>query len=362
MTSTTTQLILKSGISLYSGLRPNEFFIGTLRTRMAIYGASAPAIYAALKRGVGGAEIATSYSLSAGELADLVGELNQFEFIETQASAIQISERANKASDHSKDGSYTQIKNRIAPELTVARWLPGVYDSGISKVSARQSAHIEISGHSRSAQHLYATLIASGVTHTQFATSFRRGAELISDQDLTGGYISAADIGQSFKAVSAENSKSLTLFPFPKVESAEELPINFMEKILKIHFGEIDPVIQALWMASGQEHLIVSEISGGQLTISPIVKPGVSPCSRCCALTIADQCGATLLEGAPTRDELPIAGANYLAGLLASELIKLIDTGSCTLTYQAISIDLLDLCNTKHIAIGRHPMCGCGWR
>jgi hypothetical protein len=180
--------------------------------------------------------------------------------------------------------------------------------------------------------------------------------------DLTGGYVSATDIGQVFTVLSINKSKSLALFPLAKVESAEELPGNFTEKVIKIHFGEIDPVILGLWMASGQEHLIVSEISGGYLTISPLVKAGQSPCSRCCELTIADQSGANLLEGATVKDEIPIAGAKYLAGLIASEIIKLIDTGACSLSTEAISIDLLDLCNTKHIAVGRHPMCGCGWR
>ena len=69
-----------------------------------------------------------------------------------------------------------------------------------------------------------------------------------------------------------------------------------------------------------------------------------------------------LLQGCLLKDEMPIAGANYLAGLLASEIIRFIDTGSCTLSNGALSIDLLDLCNTKHIAVSRHPMCGCGWR
>jgi hypothetical protein len=246
--------------------------------------------------------------------------------------------------------------------LTVSRWLPNVLDSGISKVSARQNAHIEISGHSRAAQHLFAALIAGGVSNTQFAPSFRRGNELISDLELTGGYISATDIGQVFTTVSTNKSKSLALFPSTKVESAQELPSNFMEKVIKVHFGEIDPVILGLWMASGQEHLIISEISGGYLTISPIVKPGQNPCSRCCELTITAQSGATLLEGSVIKDEMPIAGVNYLAGLLASEIIRLIDTGSCTLTNEALSVDLLDLCNPKHIAVSRHPMCGCGWR
>jgi hypothetical protein len=370
MTTAALNLTFKSGICLYAGPRPNEFFIGTLRRRIAVNNENAPAIYSALKRGATGGEIAASFSLTAEELSELLEELHACEFFETQVSAIQISERfisniaerAAKSSDHSKDASFSQIKKRIQPELTVSRWLPNVLDSGISKVSARQSAHIEISGHSRAAQHLFAALVASGVTHTQFAPSFRRGNELISDLEIIGGYISATDIGQVFTAVSTNKSRSLALFPSTKVESAQELPIDFMEKVIKIHFGEIDPVILGLWMASGQEHLIISEISGGYLIISPIVKPGQNPCSRCCELTIADQSGGTLLEGSVIKDEMPIAGANYLAGLLASEIIKLIDTGSCTLSTAAISIDLLDLCNTKHISVGRHPMCGCGWR
>lgn len=361
---------IKAGISLYCGTRPGEYFIGTHRLRIAIYSDSAPAIFSALKAGLNHSEIAATFSLSTTALVDLIDELNTCEFLETQASAIQISERfistsasrAAKAGDHSKDASFAQLTKRIAPELTVTRWLPGVCDSGVSKVSARQSAHLEISGNSRAAQHLYAALIASGVTHTQFAPSFRRGAELVSEVDLTGGYIAATDIGQVFNSVSYEKSKSLALFPLPKVESAEELPVGFTERVLKIHFGEIDPVILGLWMASGQEHLIISEINGGYLTISPIVKPGRGPCSRCCELTIADQSGATILEGVTVHDELPIAGAQYLAGLLAGQLLSFIDTGSSTISTNAISIDLLDLCNTKHIAIGRHPMCGCSWR
>ena len=370
MTTAAKNLTFKSGICLYAGQHPNEFFIGTLRRRIALKNENAPAVYGALKRGATNAEMAASFSLTTKELSELLEELRACEFFETQASAIQISERfisniaerAAKSNDHSKDASFAQIKKRSQPELTISRWLPNVLDSGISKVSARQSAHIEISGHSRAAQHLFAALIASGVTNTQFGPSFRRGNELISDLEIIGGYILATDIGQVFTAVSANKSKSLALFPSTKVESAEELPSDFMEKVIKIHFGDIDPVILGLWMASGQEHLIISEISGGNLTISPIVKPGQNPCSRCCELTFADQSGVTLLEGLTIRDEIPIAGANYLAGLLASEIIKLIDTGSCTLSTQAISIDLLDLCNTKHITVSRHPMCGCGWR
>jgi hypothetical protein len=362
-------LRFKSGINLYAGEQAGQFYFGTMRSRLAINSPLAPEIYSALKRGLTRSELEAVLDIKAADLDELLAQLHSYEFLETQSSAIQISqrfissiaERAAKGSDRSKDAAYAQMKNRIAPELTLTRWLPGVCDSGVATVSARQGAHIEISGNSRAAQHLFSALVASGLTHTQFAPSFRRGREQVCDVDISGGFISAIDYGQVFASLCHEKAKSIALFPQSLQENAEELPMGFAEKVIKIHFGEIDPALLALWMSARQEHLIVSEISGGYLTITPIIAPGISPCSRCCELTIADQSRATLLEKAPVKDELPIVGANYVASLLAAQLLQLIDTGICTLSTEAISIDLLDLCNTKHITITRHPMCGCSW-
>lgn len=366
---TISKLKFKSGINLYSGERSGQFFFGTLRSRISINSPFAPQIFAALKRGLSRTELETAIEMGAQDLDELLAELHANEFLETQTSAIQISqrfisniaERAAKSNDRSKDASFAQLKNRISPELTITRWLPEVCDSGVATVSARQNAHLEISGNSRAAQHLFSNLIASGVTHTQFAPTFRRGHEMVTDLDTSGGFISAVDYGQIFKSVCAERAKSLSLFPQSSEESADELPIGFSEKVIKIHFGGVDSALLALWMASGQEHLLISEISGGYLTITPLIKSGITPCSRCCELTIADQSGATLIESGGDKDELPIVGANYVAALLAAQLLQLIDTGFCKLSTEAISIDLLDLCNTKHIAISRHPMCGCSW-
>lgn len=373
MTTTTKQdiqgLKLKSGINLFSGEREGQFFFGTLRSRIAINSPLAPEIFSALKRGLTRHELDAVLGISAGDLNELLERLQSHEFLETQTSAIQLSqrfisniaERAAKANDRSKDASFAQLKNRITPELTVTRWLPGVCDSGIATVSARQSAHIEISGNSRAAQHLFSMLVASGLTHTQFAPAFRRGHELVSDLDISAGFISALDYGQMFKALCIEKSKSLALFPINNEESAEELPVGYAEKVIKIHFGEIDSALLALWMAAEQEHVLVSEISGGYLTITPLIKPGITPCSRCCELTISDQNHASVIDAGSVKDELPIVGASYLAALLAGQFLQLIDTGFCTLSTEAIAVDLLDLCNTKHIAISRHPMCGCSW-
>jgi len=366
---TISKLKFKSGINLYSGERSGQYFFGTLRSRLAVDSPLAPEIFTALKRGLNQVEFERAIGMNAQDLDQLLAQLHIYEFLETQTSSIQISqrfissiaERAAKANDRSKDASFAQLKNRIAPELTTTRWLTGVCDSGVAKVSARQSAHIEISGNSRAAQHLFSNLIASGVTCTQFATSYRRGNELVTDLDISGGLISAIDYGKVYKSVCAESAKSVALFPQSSEESADEIPAGFSEKVIKIHFGEIDPALLALWMSADQEHLLVSETSGGYLTITPLIRPGVTPCSRCCELTIAEQSGVTILESCADKDELPIVGANYVAALLAAQLLQLIDTGICKLSTEAISIDLLDLCNTKHIAISRHPMCGCSW-
>ena len=360
---------LKDGAALYRQSHvANGYLIGNSRSQVAIYSSDAPALYSALKAGASRNEICANLSISHESFEELLAELAAHELLQTENSAIQISqrfisqiaERAQKFGDRSKDAAFSQMSNRIGAELTLTRWLPGVTDSGVSKVSARQSAHIEISGNSRAAQHLYAQLIASGVTDTQFAPNFRRGAEIIGDLDVTGGYLLATDNGQVFVKSSAAIAKSLSLFPAIQ-ESAEEVSNNFAEKVIKVHFGEIDPVILALWMAAGQEHILVSEISGARLTISQLVKPGLMPCTRCLELTINDQGNCEVIEYPKLRDEIPVVGAHYLSAIIAAQLLSIIDTGSAVLTRDAIAIDLTDLCNTEHITITRHPMCGCSW-
>lgn len=360
---------LKAGVLLYRQSHvANGYLIGNSRSQVAVYSSDAPALYSALKAGASRNEICANLSFSHENFEELLAELVASELLQTQESAIaisqrfisQITERAQKFGDRSKDAAFSQMSNRVGAELTLTRWLPGVTDSGVSKVSARQSAHIEISGNSRAAQHLFAQLIASGVTDTQFAPNFRRGSELVVDLDVTGGYLSATDNGQLFVKQSNAIAKSLSLFPAIQ-ESAEEVPSNFGEKVIKVHFGEIDPAILALWMAAGQKHILVSEISGARLTISQLVKPGLTPCTRCLELTVNDQGNCEVIDRPGSRDEIPIVGAHYLSALLASQLLAIIDCDSAVIERDAIAIDLTDLCNTEHITISRHPMCGCSW-
>ena len=360
---------LKDGVWLFRQNHvANGYLIGNSRSQVAIYSSDAPALYAALLAGASRSEICANLSISHESFEELLAELAASELLQTEESAIQISqrfisqiaERAQKFGDRSKDAAFSQMSNRIGAELTLTRWLPGVTDAGVNKVSARQNAHIEISGNSRAAQHLYAQLIASGVTDTQFAPNFRRGAEQIGDLDVTGGYLSAIDNGQIFVKQSTAIAKSLSLFPAVK-ESAEEIPNNFAENVIKVHFGEIDPAVLALWMASGQVHILVSEINGARLTISQLVRPGLTPCTRCLELTINDQGNCELNDRSRTYEEIPVVGAHYLSAILAAQLLSIIDTDSAVIARDAIAVDLTDLCNTEHITITRHPMCGCSW-
>ena len=368
-TATTQSPKLKDGVWFYRQSHvTNGYLIGNSRSQVAIYSSDAPALYSALMAGASRNEICANLSISHESFEELLAELAASDLLQTTESAIQISqrfisqiaERAEKFGDRSKDAAFSQMSNRIGAELTLTRWLPGVTDSGVNKVSARQNAHIEISGNSRAAQHLYAQLIASGVTDTQFAPNFRRGAELIGDLDVSGGYLSATDNGQIFVKQSTAIARSLSLFPAVK-ESAEEIPNNFAENVIKVHFGEIDPAVLALWMASGQAHILVSEISGARLTISQLVKPGLTPCTRCLELTINDQGNCEVIDRSKSNEEIPVVGAHYLSAILAAQLLSLIDTDSAVLARDAIAIDLTDLCNTEHITISRHPMCGCSW-
>jgi hypothetical protein len=360
---------LKAGTYLYRQSHVADgYLIGNSRSQVAIYSSDAPALYSALKSGADQNEICANLSLSHQDFEELLADLSASELLQTEQSTIevsqrfisQIAERAQKFGDRSKDAALSQMSNRIEAELTLTRWLPGVSDSGINKVSARQSAHVEISGNSRAAQHLFAQLIASGVTDTQFAPTFRRGAELIGDLDITGGYLSAIDNGQIFVKSSTAIAKSLSLFPAIK-ESAEEVPNNFAENVIKVHFGEIDPSILALWMATGQIHILVSEITGARLIISQLVKPGLTPCTRCLDLTINDQGNCEVIDRPSSPDQIPVVGAHYLSAILAAQLLSIIDTDNAVLSRDAIAVDLTDLCNTEHITISRHPMCGCSW-
>ena len=374
----TSPIRLKQGVGLYASMDPEYFYIGTSRTKVGFQSKCARTLFEYLAANISTeqadqllVEILSTSEHSKMQLHHLTSQLRECGLIESRQSAIRVSDRyvsantvkAKAASQRKGDASFDQLKKKIEPELVQSRWIEGVEDSGVEIINQRHLAHIEISGHSRAATQLFALLLASGVTHTQFGLGYRQSAPLIVDTDIEAGSIRSTDLGKTFKARTNELSKEISLLPLEKSESAHEFEPEFKEQTLKIHFGDLDPGIRALWMSAGQQHLIIGEVNGASLKMGPIVTPGISPCNRCVELLENESEGA-IIEIARTgaiSAEMPVVGAHYVSALVASIVLQLIDTKTCDLVGSIISVDLLTLCNTKHISVTRHPSCGCGW-
>ena len=366
----------KRGVRLYRVTAPHltrqspdmpRYLVGTRRSRCELPAPAGSAIFSLISRGASIDEIASATGSSAAEVSELLQSLDGAQLLESKESAISLSQRfisaiakkAQKGSDRSKDGAYSQLALRITPELSQSRWLPGVEDSGAAIISARQKAHIEISGDSRAATALFGILLASGVTNTLIAPSHIRKSPAIEERDISAGFLRGSDIGTAFYTRMTALSKELSLFPMERLESAQEIEPEIHEQVVKIHFGDIDPEILARWMSAGEDHLIISELDGAMLNIGPMVIPGKTPCSRCLSLTLDDPTPDTALI--LDRDVMPVVATHYVAGLVASLALQLIDTGKSDLIGSVLIVDLLSLCNTEHINIPLHPMCGCSW-
>ena len=369
--SSTKQIRLKSGVSLYTTPNPQLLHIGTARTYVSLPSMAARTLFKLLSAGASLSEIATASSIQESELEDQVNALLKSGLIEDEANSLQLSQRfvstntkkAKKASAHIGDAAFDQLRKRVAPELLQAKWVQGVRDNGAAKLSARQSAHIEISGQSRAATALFSLLLASGVTNTQFGMAYRRENPLIDDLDIEAGVFRSIDLGKSFKSRTDELSKELSLFPKVRDEIAGEIDDSLHEQSLKIHFGEIDPQILALWMSAKQQFLLISRVDGAFSTIGPIVQPGVTPCSRCWELTLAEQSGnIEVLEVIGSQiEELPVVASHQLAATVASIVLQLIDTHESEIKGSVLTIDHLRASNLRHIPISIHPACGCSW-
>jgi hypothetical protein len=363
-------LRLKEGINIYrtsSGLR-----CGTARSSFPI---NDQGYVRALELLASNHEIdlADACGMSGDQVRELLWNLEEHEFLETTPSVLAITTRYQSVAKHKRrdilpDAAFAQLQNRVAPELSYTRLLPGVRDSGTSVINARQHARVEIYGSNRIAILLYGILLSSGVTYTHFALGTRSQEPVIVDSDLSAGFIRATDVGQSFKQRMEDLGKELSLFPIESHENAQELDGQPPERFIKIHVGAMDPQLLAQWMAAGQEHLAISSVDAGALVIGPLVDPGKTPCTRCRDLTIAGvtQGAHVLAEKVPVgnrsdNDEVPVFLAHFSAGLIASAILQSIDQGKSDLTGAYASIDALSLGASHLTVIDRNPACGCHW-
>lgn len=365
-------LRLKEGINIYR--TPIGLRCGTARSSFAIAeNGYVRALEMLASQIEGRTHIAEECGITDEGLNELIWNLAEHEFLETSPSVLAITTRYQSVAKHKRrdilpDAAFSQLQRRVAPELAHARLIPGVHDSGVSIINARQNVRIEIYGSDRIATLLYGILLSSGVTYTHFSLGTRSESPAIIDTDLSAGFIRTTDIGHGFKQRMEDLGKELSLFPIESHESAQELDSEEPERFIKIHTGKLDPLLLAQWMASGHEHLVISQLDGGQLVFGPIVKPGKTPCNRCRDITIDRTLGGVSVVAEKISlsthadiQQPAVFAAHYLAGLIASFLLSHIDEGKSQLTGGYMAIDTVNPSQGSLIALGRNPECGCHW-
>jgi len=367
-----SHLRLKEGISIYR--TPVGLRCGTARSSFAIPEKGYVRALEILSGfGSGDTDIPTTCGISADEFRELMWNLEEHEFLETSPSILSVTTRFQSVAKHKRrdilpDAAFSQLQKRVAPELSHARLLPGVHDSGASIINARQNVRVEIYGSDRIATLLYGILLASGVTYTHFALGTRAHDPLIIDTDLSAGFIRSTDVGQSYKQRMEDLGKELSLFPIERLESAQELDGEPPERYIKIHIGAMDPQLLSQWMSASQEHLVITPPDGGKCVIGPLVQPGKTPCTRCRNISIEEVVGSpsvtadkVLIGDRPENQEMPVFVAHFLAGLIASFILQRIDASKSDLTGAYMEVDSLALSASSLIPVSRNPACGCHW-
>ena len=367
-----SHLRLKEGISIYR--TPVGLRCGTARSSFAIPEKGYVRALEILSGiGNGDTDIPMTCGISADDFRELMWNLEEHEFLETSPSTLSVTTRFQSVAKHKRrdilpDAAFSQLQKRVAPELSHARLLPGVHDSGASIINARQNVRVEIYGSDRIATLLYGILLASGVTYTHFALGTRAHDPLIIDTDLSAGFIRSTDVGQSYKQRMEDLGKELSLFPIERLESAQELDGEPPERYIKIHIGAMDPQLLSQWMSASQEHLVITPPDGGKCVIGPLVQPGKTPCTRCRNISIEEVVGSpsvtadkVLIGDRPENQEMPVFVAHYLAGLIASFILQRIDASKSDLTGAYLEVDSLALSASSLIPVSRNPACGCHW-
>lgn len=368
--ATPAHLRLKAGINIYR--TPTGLRCGTARKSFPIADQGYVRALEILSSNHD-VDIADASGMSDEQVRELIWNLEEHEFLETAPSILAITTRYQSVAKHKRrdilpDASFSQLQNRVAPELSYTRLLPSVRDSGASVVNARQNARVEIYGSNRIAALVYGILLSSGVTYTHFALGTRSQAPMIIDTDMSAGFIRATDVGLPYKQRMEELGKELSLFPIESHENAQELEGQAPERFIKIHVGAMDPHLLAQWMAAGQEHLLISPPDGGKLIVGPFVDPGKTPCTRCRDITIngvnsgAHVLAEKIVVSQPSEvEEIPVFLAHYCAGVIASAILQSIDQQRSDLTGAYLSIDALSLAQSELVGLDRNPACGCHW-
>jgi hypothetical protein len=286
-----------------------------------------------------------------------------------------------------RDLAAQQLRNRCEPELLQCEWseVAGVLgkDEGADILAARANVRVQISGRNRIATLLHSLLLASGVSLVELKDRFDKAS--IGDTDIGTSTITAKEYSENFYGHLQSHRRSISLFPLERTASyskrIKELRELNDEKsdltkqaALIIHSGPVDIEDLVDWLTAGQAHFVIQSPIADEITMGPLVLPGISPCLRCADLNQMDRVGYSSTDRISLTDipEIAMVGAHFIASLAASQILNFIDSTRVTssTSYQltlgqsspiahTTTVNLQKMHQPLIYSIAQHPLCGC---
>lgn len=289
-----------------------------------------------------------------------------------------------------RDLAAQQLRNRCEPELLQCEWSEAAsaigQDEGANILAARAHVRVQISGRNRIATLLHSLLLASGVSLVELRDSFDKAS--ISDTDIGTSTITSREYSENFYRHLQSHRRAISLFPLDRSanylkgskdskglkELKDEKSSSTKQAALIIHSGPVDIEDLLDWLSAGQAHFVIQSPIADEITMGPLVLPGVSPCLRCADLNQIDRVGYSSADRISLTDtpEIAMVGAHFIASLAASQILHFIDSTRVTssTSNQLISGQFSPIARTTTVnlqklhqpqihSITKHPLCGC---
>ena len=256
-----------------------------------------------------------------------------------------------------EENSLTRL--RIEAEAITRR--PKIADGGIGSLLNRRDFQIEIFGAGRILTPLLGALFSSGFQNLTLTDDSR-----VTTQELVGGYLGLADVGNTFGSV-LKNLKSSTAI---RIDGCEELPTQGVKPDLLITLKRPGADLIMEWNRRGIPQLNLEVISSGELRIGPFLTPPKGACYNCIFIAEEEQGLGVSNSKMSKNKNLRIYEAGKEVGatlallgssLLALEVAQIADTGSSGLHQRSLDYSMLQFLEPQITSWERNPRCGCNW-
>jgi hypothetical protein len=286
-----------------------------------------------------------------------------------------------------RDLAAQQLRNRCEPELLQCEWseVAGALgeDEGADILAARANVRVQISGRNRIATLLHSLLLASGVSLVELKDRFDKAS--ISDTDIGTSTITAQEYSENFYGHLQSHRRSISLFPLDRTtgyskglkefgELMDDKSGSAKQVALIIHSGPVDIEDLVDWLTARQAHFVIQSPIADEITMGPLVLPGISPCLRCADLNQLDRVGYSSTDRISLTDipEIAMVGAHFIASLAASQILNFIDStrvksstsyqltlGQSSPIARTTTVNLQKMHQPQIHTITQHPFCGC---